>query len=69
MHAASSVDVEDPLLRGFEDEQVETHTATVTIPQLLKAPELRRPLFIVSLAMTAQQVSGTNFIPPLSIIN
>ncbi|KII88903.1 hypothetical protein PLICRDRAFT_40541 [Plicaturopsis crispa FD-325 SS-3] len=50
-------DVEDPLL---EERRDEPRAAAVTVPQALKAPELRRPLLIVSLAMMAQQISGVN---------
>ncbi|KDQ60586.1 hypothetical protein JAAARDRAFT_31553 [Jaapia argillacea MUCL 33604] len=63
-HASSSgEDVEDPLLPESEADlrrDEELHQATVSVPQLLKAPELRKPLVIVSLAMLSQQLSGIN---------
>jgi len=55
-------DVEDPLLATI-DEEVEERLkdpAAISILQLLKARELRRPLLIASFIMSAQQLSGIN---------
>jgi sugar porter (SP) family MFS transporter len=53
--------LEDPLLQDAESQRDEApHATAMTVPQLLKAPELRRPLLIVSLGMLSQQVSGIN---------
>jgi len=59
--------VEDPLLdetpQGFQHESdVRRGPTSVSIPDLLKNFELRRPLVIVSSAMLSQQVSGINAI-------
>jgi len=53
--------LQDPLLDDPE-EQLEAipHVAAITVPQLLKTQELRRPLLIVSFAMLSQQLSGIN---------
>jgi len=56
-------DAEDPLLpeeshRGRSPD--DRHEAAVTVPRLLVASELRRPLTIVCLAMVSQQISGVN---------
>ncbi|PSR88841.1 hypothetical protein PHLCEN_2v4990 [Hermanssonia centrifuga] len=56
----------DPLL-GPEEVDVEIqrakdpedHQASVSLPQLLTAPELRKPLVIVCFSMLCQQLSGT----------
>ncbi|TFK46028.1 general substrate transporter [Heliocybe sulcata] len=60
---ATDGDAEDPLLpednhrsRSPDDR----HESTVTIPRLLVAPDLRKPLTIVCLAMISQQISGVN---------
>ncbi|KAF8894429.1 general substrate transporter [Infundibulicybe gibba] len=57
---ANSQDVEAPLLDEVEARREEVHIAAVTVPQLLAAPDLRKPLVIVSLAMASQQLSGIN---------
>ncbi|THH31750.1 hypothetical protein EUX98_g2430 [Antrodiella citrinella] len=56
-----------PLLGGMQpdvEEQIakdpESHDAAISIPQLLMAPELRRPLTIVCFSMLCQQCSGVN---------
>lgn len=41
-----------------DDPKADEHEATVSVPKLLVAPELRRPLAIVSLLMLCQQLSG-----------
>jgi MFS family permease len=51
-------DLEDPLLEHSELDHPATGAAVISVPQLLRAAELRRPLLIVSLAMGAQQLSG-----------
>jgi len=56
-------DVEDPLLDDQEPEPsraAEDRDVTVGISQLLKSPDLRRPLFIVTSVMLCQQISGIN---------
>ncbi|KAI0340688.1 general substrate transporter [Trametopsis cervina] len=62
-----SGDSQDPLLADLEaDEEdddtkdAEEHQAAVSLPQLLTAPELRKPLVIVCFAMLCQQLSGVN---------
>lgn len=51
---------QEPLLEDPERQDEEhPHTATITVPQLLRARELRRPLMIVSFAMLSQQTSGS----------
>jgi len=52
--------VEDPLLHELEARREDVHVAAITVPQLLVAPELRKPLMIVCLAMLSQQLSGIN---------
>ena len=51
-------DVEEALLRQTEPLPSQTQPSA-TIGQCFRTPELRRPLLIVSLAMLAQQLSGT----------
>ncbi|KAI6043128.1 general substrate transporter [Pisolithus marmoratus] len=52
---------EQPLLANEERPRpVMEDRATVTLPQLLRTPELRRALFIAVFAMTSQQLSGIN---------
>jgi len=64
-------DSEDPLLgrdadteATAEDAQslkdLEEHEAAITVPRLLMAKELRRPLTIVCFSMLCQQLSGVN---------
>ena len=54
----------DPLLGNEEDTEdqrakdPEEHQAAISLPRLLTAPELRKPLIIVAWIMFAQQVSG-----------
>lgn len=50
----------DPLLDEQEERREEAQSFTVTVPQLLLAPEFRKPLLIICLAMAAQQLSGIN---------
>jgi len=53
--------LQDPLLEDPEEQRETTlRVAAMTVPQLLKATELRRPLLIVSFAMLSQQLSGIN---------
>ncbi|KIM32331.1 hypothetical protein M408DRAFT_63315 [Serendipita vermifera MAFF 305830] len=52
-------DVEEALLRQTEPLPNQDQPPA-TIGQCFRTPELRRPLFIVSLAMLAQQLSGIN---------
>lgn len=53
--------LQDPLLDDPEEQPESTpHVPAITVPQLLKAPELRRPLLIVSFAMLSQQLSGVS---------
>jgi hypothetical protein len=60
-HVGDNSYLEDPLLQDSESHQEEVpHAKAITVPQLLKARELRRPLFIVSSGMLSQQVSGIN---------
>jgi hypothetical protein len=55
--------VEDPLLAEAEGEDTPlTHKESVTIPQLLRASDLRRPLAAVCLLFLSQQISGVNAI-------
>ncbi|KAJ7756825.1 general substrate transporter [Mycena maculata] len=51
--------VEDPLLDELEAHRDENITA-FTVPQVLAARELRKPLAIVCFAMLSQQLSGIN---------
>ncbi|KAJ7871495.1 general substrate transporter [Mycena olivaceomarginata] len=51
--------VEDPLLEELEAHRDENVTA-LTVPQVLAARELRKPLAIVCFAMLSQQLSGIN---------
>ncbi|EED78836.1 predicted protein [Postia placenta Mad-698-R] len=61
-------DSQDPLLSADDPESGEitpakaddAHEATLSVPQLLIAPELRRPLTIVCFSMLVQQLSGVN---------
>jgi hypothetical protein len=55
---ASADNVEDPLLDDAQEDHPDAHAVSVSVPELLKASELRRPLLIVSLSMMAQQLSG-----------
>jgi hypothetical protein len=55
--AASDASVEDPLLDQLEAHRDESVTA-LTVPQVLAALELRKPLAIVCFAMLSQQLSG-----------
>ncbi|KAJ3553577.1 hypothetical protein NM688_g3534 [Phlebia brevispora] len=68
---ASSVDIpsegsRDPLLGNDEEDPEdqgkapEEHQAAISLPQLLTAPELRKPLIIVCFSMLCQQLSGVN---------
>lgn len=51
--------LEDPLLQDAEDQpEAAPPVVAITLPQLLKARELRRPLVIVSTGMLSQQLSG-----------
>lgn len=60
-------DSQDPLLSADDPESGEitpakaddAHEAALSVPQLLIAPELRRPLTIVCFSMLVQQLSGT----------
>ncbi|KAH7927725.1 general substrate transporter [Leucogyrophana mollusca] len=52
-------DGEEPLL-SERDEVPAEHQASVTVPQLLSARELRRPLLTIIFAMLSQQLSGIN---------
>jgi len=45
-------------LDQLEARREDTPVSVVTVPQLLVAPELRKPLAIISLAMVSQQLSG-----------
>lgn len=58
--AAADASVEDPLLEELEAHRDENVTA-LTVPQVLAARELRKPLAIVCFAMLSQQLSGTYF--------
>ncbi|KAJ6500428.1 general substrate transporter [Mycena sanguinolenta] len=51
--------VEDPLLDELEAHR-EENVAAFTVPQVLAARELRKPLAIVCFAMLSQQLSGIN---------
>lgn len=61
-------DSQDPLLSADDPESGEitpakaddAHEAALSVPQLLIAPELRRPLTIVCFSMLVQQLSGVN---------
>ncbi|KAG6878793.1 hypothetical protein C0993_008092 [Termitomyces sp. T159_Od127] len=48
----------DPLLDELEARRESVQVATVTMPKLFMARELRKPLAIVCLAMASQQLSG-----------
>lgn len=63
-----SLDSQNPLLADVERDadddgdhakDPEEHQAAVSLPQLLTAAELRKPLIIVCFAMLCQQLSGT----------
>ncbi|GBE82524.1 Probable metabolite transport protein [Sparassis crispa] len=65
----SNYDTEDPLLSTQNDDEdiehqlpkdPEEHEAAISVPRLLIAPELRRPLAIVCFSMLCQQLSGIN---------
>lgn len=62
----SAADVEDPLLEegGEEEEDLPSlateRTHSVSVFQLLTARQLRRPFFVASFGMLAQQLSGIN---------
>ncbi|KAJ7236728.1 general substrate transporter [Mycena haematopus] len=56
---AAESSVEDPLLDELEAHRDENVTA-LTVPQVLAARELRKPLAIVCFAMLSQQLSGIN---------
>ncbi|KAH9951488.1 general substrate transporter [Amylocystis lapponica] len=71
MRAASNFDTEDPLLNSgdidaetaADDESLkdaDVHEAAISVPRLLVAKELRRPLTIVCFSMLCQQLSGVN---------
>lgn len=49
---------DDPLLDELEARREATPVNVVTVPQLLAARELWKPLAIISLAMASQQLSG-----------
>lgn len=49
-------DLEDPLLDDHRRDDVPV--VAVSVPELLTAPDLRRPLIIGCLAMASQQLSG-----------
>ncbi|KAG6854975.1 hypothetical protein C0991_009798 [Blastosporella zonata] len=49
----------DPLLDELEARREDAQSLAITVPQLLSARELRKPLAIVCLAMVSQQLSGT----------
>ncbi|KAF8226251.1 general substrate transporter [Tricholoma matsutake] len=51
---------DDPLLDELEARREATPVNVVTVPQLLAARELWKPLAIISLAMASQQLSGIN---------
>jgi len=53
-------DSEDPLLENERPRSADDRQETVSISQLIRSSELRRPLFIVSFAMICQQLSGIN---------
>ncbi|KAG6820801.1 hypothetical protein H0H93_011566, partial [Arthromyces matolae] len=50
----------DPLLDNLEARRENSQVMTITVPKLLVAREMRRPLAIICLAMAAQQLSGIN---------
>ncbi|KAF8184964.1 general substrate transporter [Mycena galopus ATCC 62051] len=56
---AADASIEDPLLDELEAHRDESVTA-LTVPQVLAARELRKPLAIVCFAMLSQQLSGIN---------
>ncbi|KAI6150920.1 general substrate transporter [Pisolithus tinctorius] len=61
IHRDSEELVDQPLLSNEEMPRPAVgDRATVTLPQLFRTPELRRPLFIAVFAMTSQQLSGIN---------
>jgi len=53
---------DDPLLDEFEARQDDSqaNVTVITVPQLFKVRELRKPLLIICLAMASQQLSGIN---------
>lgn len=55
---AENRDAEDPLLADERPRAAEDRQETVSISQLFRSSELRRPVFIVSFAMICQQLSG-----------
>ncbi|KAI6019734.1 general substrate transporter [Pisolithus orientalis] len=58
IHRDSEELVDQPLLSNEEMPRPAVgNRATVTLPQLFRTPELRRPLFIAVFAMTSQQLS------------
>ncbi|KAF8200019.1 hypothetical protein K438DRAFT_2015984 [Mycena galopus ATCC 62051] len=57
--AAADASIEDPLLDELEAHRDESVTA-LTVPQVLAARELRKPLAIVCFAMLSPQLSGIN---------
>ncbi|KAJ7184195.1 hypothetical protein C8R46DRAFT_1158597 [Mycena filopes] len=70
---AAVASVEDPLLDELEAHRDDTVTA-LTVGQVLAAPELRRPLAILSFVMLGQQLSGITVVnaimtfPPIFLI-
>jgi hypothetical protein len=54
----SATDVEDPLLAESRETLKKARIPNATVLQLMKTAELRRPLWIVTLAMLCQQFSG-----------
>ncbi|KAJ7197227.1 general substrate transporter, partial [Mycena pura] len=54
----SGASVEDPLLDNLEAHRDE-NVAALTVPQVIAAPDIRKPLAIVCFAMLSQQLSGT----------
>ncbi|KAI0698474.1 general substrate transporter [Cytidiella melzeri] len=67
-HLPNSLESQDPLLADVEQDRdeddqpkdPEEHQSSVSLPQLLTAAELRKPLIIVCFAMLCQQLSGVN---------
>jgi len=55
----SGASVEDPLLDNLEAHRDE-NVAALTVPQVIAAPDIRKPLAIVCFAMLSQQLSGIN---------
>ncbi|KAF7338630.1 25S rRNA adenine-N(1) methyltransferase [Mycena venus] len=58
---AADASVEDPLLDELEAHRDTESITAFTVPQVLAARELRKPLAIVCFAMLSQQLSGTSF--------